>query len=129
MIALFSGRPHENSLLPEGRMSGPMPWVIAIMMFLTVLAAATGLSLTRAAGSIGSAVAGRVTVQVVDAVKADLKMPDLKVNYAPVTSSNRIPLLENGTIDSAIPIIALQWLAMNRERLRLEYGGEPVLPK
>ncbi|CUA95747.1 transporter substrate-binding domain-containing protein [Thiomonas bhubaneswarensis] len=37
--------------------------------------------------------------KVVDAVKADLKMPDLKVNYAPVTSSNRIPLLENGTID------------------------------
>lgn len=37
--------------------------------------------------------------KVVGAVKADLKMPNLKVNYAPVTSSNRIPLLENGTID------------------------------
>ncbi len=37
--------------------------------------------------------------KVVDAVKVDLKMPNLKVNYAPVTSSNRIPLLENGTID------------------------------
>ena len=37
--------------------------------------------------------------KVVDAVKADLKMPNLKVNYVPVTSSNRIPLLENGTID------------------------------
>jgi glutamate/aspartate transport system substrate-binding protein len=37
--------------------------------------------------------------KVVDAVKADLKMPGLKVSYAPVTSSNRIPLLENGTID------------------------------
>jgi len=32
-------------------------------------------------------------------------------------------LLENGVIDSAIPIIALQWLAMNRARLRLEYGA------
>ncbi|MDE1952319.1 MAG: transporter substrate-binding domain-containing protein [Betaproteobacteria bacterium] len=37
--------------------------------------------------------------RIVDAVKADLQMPNLKVNYAPVTSSNRIPLLENGTID------------------------------
>ncbi len=37
--------------------------------------------------------------KIVDAVKADLKMPNLKVNYSPVTSSNRIPLLENGTID------------------------------
>jgi len=32
-------------------------------------------------------------------------------------------MLENGAIDSAIPIIALQWLAMNRARLRLEYGA------
>lgn len=37
--------------------------------------------------------------KIVDAVKAELKMPRLKVNYVPVTSSNRIPLLENGTID------------------------------
>lgn len=38
-------------------------------------------------------------MRVVDAVKADLKMPGLKVNLQPVTSSNRIPLLQNGTID------------------------------
>lgn len=37
--------------------------------------------------------------KVVDAVKADLKMPNLKVAYQPVTSANRIPLLQNGTID------------------------------
>lgn len=36
---------------------------------------------------------------VVDAVKAQLKMPGLKVNKQAVTSSNRIPLLQNGTID------------------------------
>jgi glutamate/aspartate transport system substrate-binding protein len=38
-------------------------------------------------------------LKVVDAVKAELKMPNLKVNLQPVTSSNRIPLLQNGTID------------------------------
>lgn len=38
-------------------------------------------------------------LRVVDAVKAELKMPNLKVNLQPVTSSNRIPLLQNGTID------------------------------
>jgi glutamate/aspartate transport system substrate-binding protein len=38
-------------------------------------------------------------LKVVDAVKADLKMPNLKLNLQPVTSSNRIPLLQNGTID------------------------------
>ena len=38
-------------------------------------------------------------LKVVDAVKAELKMPNLKVVLQPVTSSNRIPLLLNGTID------------------------------
>src|SRR6266568_3432103 len=38
-------------------------------------------------------------LRVVDAVKAELKMPNLKVNLQPVSSSNRIPLLQNGTID------------------------------
>ena len=38
-------------------------------------------------------------MKVFEAVKADLKMPNLKLNLQPVTSSNRIPLLQNGTID------------------------------
>ncbi|MGE5638504.1 MAG: transporter substrate-binding domain-containing protein [Clostridia bacterium] len=36
---------------------------------------------------------------IVDAVKKQLNMPNLKVNYQLVTSANRIPLLANGTID------------------------------
>ena len=38
-------------------------------------------------------------VRVVDAVKAELKMPGLKVKYNPVTSATRIPLVANGTVD------------------------------
>ena len=37
--------------------------------------------------------------KIVDAVKAELKMPGLKTNYQLVTSANRIPLMANGTID------------------------------
>jgi glutamate/aspartate transport system substrate-binding protein len=37
--------------------------------------------------------------RIVDTVKAELKMPALKVNYQLVTSANRIPLMANGTID------------------------------
>jgi glutamate/aspartate transport system substrate-binding protein len=37
--------------------------------------------------------------RIVDAVKAELKMPSIKVNYQLVTSANRIPLMANGTID------------------------------
>jgi glutamate/aspartate transport system substrate-binding protein len=36
---------------------------------------------------------------VVDAVKAKLGKPDIKVSYMPVTGTTRIPLLANGTID------------------------------
>jgi len=38
-------------------------------------------------------------MKIVDAVKVELGMPDLKLRMQPVTSSNRIPLLKNGTID------------------------------
>ena len=57
----------ERGLLPEGRLSGPMPWVIAIMMFLTVLAAAAGLGLASAATRLDDQIGGRVTIQIVEA--------------------------------------------------------------
>jgi len=37
--------------------------------------------------------------KIVDAVKAELKLPNLKVNLQPVTSGNRIPQLQSGNID------------------------------
>ncbi len=38
-------------------------------------------------------------MKIVNAVKAELKMPNLKVNLQPVTSGNRIPQLQAGNID------------------------------
>ena len=38
-------------------------------------------------------------MKVVEAVKKELNMPDLKVRYNLVTSQNRIPLVVNGTVD------------------------------
>jgi cell division transport system permease protein len=57
----------DRRLLPEGRLSGPMPWVIAIMIFLTVLAAAAALGLGGAANSLDADIGQRVTVQIVEA--------------------------------------------------------------
>ena len=37
--------------------------------------------------------------RIVDAVKAELKMPKIDVKYQLITSANRIPLMANGTID------------------------------
>lgn len=57
----------DGRLFPEGRLSGPMPWVIAIMMFLTALAAAAGLGLAAGAERIEGQIGNRVTVQIVEA--------------------------------------------------------------
>ncbi|KQM97823.1 cell division protein [Sphingobium sp. Leaf26] len=65
----------RHRLLPGGRLAGPMPWIIAIMMFLTVLAAAAGLGLGAAVRSMSADLAGRASVQVVEAdaqVRAEL---------------------------------------------------------
>jgi glutamate/aspartate transport system substrate-binding protein len=40
-----------------------------------------------------------IMLKAVDAVKADLKLATLQVKTVPVTSQNRIPLIQNGTID------------------------------
>ena len=38
-------------------------------------------------------------MKIVDAVKQKLKTPDLKTRLTPVTPQNRIPLVQNGTVD------------------------------
>jgi len=40
-----------------------------------------------------------VCLKIVDAVKTRLGMPKLEVRYTTLTSTNRIPLLTNGTVD------------------------------
>ena len=64
-------RQREAELLPEGRLSGPMPWVIAIMVALTVIAAAAGLAFSNTARNASDALSGGVTVQVVNANPAE----------------------------------------------------------
>ncbi|CAM2144438.1 MULTISPECIES: glutamate/aspartate ABC transporter substrate-binding protein [Paraburkholderia] len=38
-------------------------------------------------------------MKIVEAVKQKLNMPNLKVKMVPITSQNRIPLVQNGTVD------------------------------
>lgn len=61
-------RPYTpGSLLPQGRITGPMPWVIAIMMFLTVLATAAGIALDHGARTLSADISDRVTIQIAEA--------------------------------------------------------------
>lgn len=64
---LGKGLAGDAQLIRQARLSGPMPWVIAIMVALTVIAAAAGLALSNAARSAADELSGGVTVQVVEA--------------------------------------------------------------
>ena len=64
-LSPFRGR-RAAHLLPQARLGGPMPWVIAIMVTLTVLAAGGGLALANLADRARGELAGSATVQIVD---------------------------------------------------------------
>jgi cell division transport system permease protein len=109
----------DRRLLPEGRLAGPMPWVIAIMMFLTVLAAAAGLGLRNAARSLDVSIGNRITIQIVEAnpdfrdAQAKIAISELR-RLAGVQAIRRIeasemeqllePWLGQGGLDADLPI-------------------------
>lgn len=64
-------RGNRAGVVPQARLAGPMPWVIAIMTALTVVAAAAGLALANLAGNARAEIAGGLTVQIVEAAPAE----------------------------------------------------------
>ena len=59
-----------SRLLPQTRFGGPIPWVIAILIAMVVVAAAGGLALSNLAGSARADLSNAVTVQIVEADEA-----------------------------------------------------------
>ena len=107
----------DRRLLPEGRMTGPMPWVIAIMMFLTILAAAAGLGLGSAASRLEAG--DRLTIQILEADprrrEAETQAALKALQGAPgIVSAVRVPAAEmrrllepwlgQGGLEAGIPI-------------------------
>ena len=122
MLLDFALPEHDRKLIPEGRLSGPMPWVIAIMLFLTLLVAAGGLTLAEAARQGGQDLARQVTVQIIEsdpaqraaqraAVTRALRKLDSIAEVRPVPDAQVRALLEpwlgTGVIDADVPVPAL----------------------
>jgi cell division transport system permease protein len=114
----------RSGLLQQARLAGPMPWVIAIMVALTVMAAAAGLALSNLADNARAEISGGLTVQVVEAAPAERERQAevavaLLTNREDIADVRRVPdeelagLIEPwlgeaaGTGDEAIPIPAL----------------------
>jgi cell division transport system permease protein len=60
----------SDRLVPHSRLTGPMPWVIAIMIALTVIAAGAGLALRNLSDRAGAEIAGGLTVQILEGAPA-----------------------------------------------------------
>ncbi|TKD51677.1 cell division protein FtsX [Sphingomonas baiyangensis] len=112
----------ERQLLDERRNARAMSWIMAIMLFLTVLAAALGLSTWSAARSLDSELAGRLTVQLVEgdaatrdrAVAAVLRIArrDARVTRAVEVDRARLvellePWLGEAGLDADLPMPAM----------------------
>lgn len=61
----------DAELVPQSRLSGPMPWVIAIMVAMTAIALAAGLALRNTVVSAQAGLEGGLTVQIVEARSAE----------------------------------------------------------
>ncbi|HSQ95506.1 MAG TPA: cell division protein [Croceibacterium sp.] len=114
----------RSGLLQQARLAGPMPWVIAIMVALTVMAAAAGLALSNLASNASAEISGGITVQIVEAAPAERDRQTevalaLLRNRDDIAEARRVPdselesLIEPwlgeaaGTADESIPIPAL----------------------
>ena len=69
VAAPLSERPRGRAaarLLPPTRLTGPIPWVIAILIALVVIAAAGGLALRNLATTASAGLSSAVSVQVIE---------------------------------------------------------------
>jgi len=86
-------------LLPQTRFGGPIPWVIAILIALVIIAAAGGLSLRNLADNARADLSDAVTVQIIEAdararsVQADAAASAL-ADHPLVTSVRIVPEAE-----------------------------------
>jgi len=121
-LASFTGE-RAAQLVPQARLAGPMPWVIAIMIALTTIAAAGGLALTNLSNAARAELRGGLTVQIVEAAAVERdRQAQIAVavisNLQGVAEVRRIPdaeladlvepwLGELGTVGEDIPVPAL----------------------
>lgn len=101
-----------NRLVPHARLAGPMPWVIAIMIALTVIAAGAGLALRNLSENAEAEIAGGLTVQIVEAAPAEReRQTELAVallsNREEVASVERVP-------DAELDALLEPWLGQQQ---------------
>lgn len=105
-------------LLGQGQRSWVMAGIMAIMLFLTVLAGALGLGVARSAGGIDRQLAGQLTVQLVepDATLRDARARALVAAIAKVPGVTRVREADRADL----AVLLKPWLG--------DAGLDPELP-
>ncbi len=105
-------------VLDEARGVRAMVWVIAIMLFLTILGAALGLAMRNAASTLETQLVGRATVQI---VVGDPGQRAVQATRA-LAAAKRLPEVTRATMVDREELAALlkPWLG--------EDGADPDLP-
>ncbi len=105
-------------LLGQGQRSWVMAGIMAIMLFLTVLAGALGLGVARSAGGIDRQLAGQLTVQLVDpdATLRDARARALVAAIAKVPGVSRVREADR----AELAVLLKPWLG--------DAGLDPELP-
>ena len=138
----------DRQLLPEGRSAGPMPWVLAIMMLVTVLTGAIGIAVARASDQLSGDIADKVTIQIpegnqsarngqIRALLVELRQVNGVTSIDPVSEEKLSELLDpwlgNVAEDTDLPLPALIDVTLskadNRAVSELEALAKGIAPK
>lgn len=71
LVRVLERNRRAAEIVPQARLSGPIPWVIAIMVALMVIAAAGALALRNTARTAAAELSGGITVQIIEARPAE----------------------------------------------------------
>ena len=135
----LAGR-RASQIVPRARLAGPVPWVLAIMIALIVVASAGALSLGNLADRASSELSGALTVQVIEAnaeqrgeqtlrvaeiLEADDAVEELRIVPEEELDALLEPWLGTGDAGDAVPIpslidVQLSGPASEEEILRLQ---------
>ncbi len=86
MLGMIAATPAERRLIPGGRLQGPTPYVIAIMMFVMVVIGAAGLALLNSARVVAAGVENRYSVEIADGASKAVAVTQILATSPGVTS-------------------------------------------
>lgn len=130
----------DRKLLGGGRLQGPMPFVIAVMMFVMVMIAAAGLALANSARMTAGAIENRHTLQAAGEAEQAGKVLAVVRGLPGVTKASQVSVAEMrktlgrwmgpdaSSEDLPLPLLIELELAPDADRSGIEKAARSIVP-